>query len=352
MKDTPLTIQEVTDDKVIVKVNADDPLTVARFPFLSSDMAYITLARGKTPVLTIIPKDGRPAGPYLPDDVISHRIQPLFDATRDTILEAGVPLWRHGDKMPTKAEISTSTLLMDSYPRDDIFSVTVEGHRLAHDLTYPDALAVAQRFNPDFKPESDDKFEQKGPDKLSSTLTGPAGRLPYSSKEKQSYDTSYEKMQSVVLSVVGEPGERQTALLLVDGYDPYCVAYGWDRETGTWSQGSYHDTLESAVEELHDAKLFERYDLEKVADFYAGELPTNLFNLDASKFTHDINQAILYPFDDLMPNNPDLIEEFGENDAEVVAREATSLAWDNLSYTDIVSDALMEAKRRFREIER
>ena len=53
-----LSIQEYDEEQVIVKVNADDPLTIAKFPFLSSDMAYITITRGKEHIFTIIKKDG------------------------------------------------------------------------------------------------------------------------------------------------------------------------------------------------------------------------------------------------------------------------------------------------------
>ena len=45
--------------QVIIKVNADDPLTIALFPFVSSDMAYITVTRGKNHTLTVVKKDGK-----------------------------------------------------------------------------------------------------------------------------------------------------------------------------------------------------------------------------------------------------------------------------------------------------
>lgn len=53
-----LTIEEVTDEQVIVKVNAKDALTVARHPYLSSDMAYITITRGKNHIFTVIKENG------------------------------------------------------------------------------------------------------------------------------------------------------------------------------------------------------------------------------------------------------------------------------------------------------
>lgn len=45
-------------DKVVLKVNADDALTIAMNPFVSSDMAYITVTKGKNHILTVVKKDG------------------------------------------------------------------------------------------------------------------------------------------------------------------------------------------------------------------------------------------------------------------------------------------------------
>lgn len=50
---------EETREQVVVKVNADDPLTVARHPYVSSDMAYITVTRGSENTYTIVKNDGR-----------------------------------------------------------------------------------------------------------------------------------------------------------------------------------------------------------------------------------------------------------------------------------------------------
>ena len=41
------TLVEATPGQVVLKVLADNPLTVAKFPFVSMDMAYITVTRGK-----------------------------------------------------------------------------------------------------------------------------------------------------------------------------------------------------------------------------------------------------------------------------------------------------------------
>lgn len=51
-------LEEVTPKQVIVKVNADDPLTIARHPYIDANMAYITVTRGKNHILTVIRKDG------------------------------------------------------------------------------------------------------------------------------------------------------------------------------------------------------------------------------------------------------------------------------------------------------
>ena len=51
-------LQEANNELVVLKVNADDPLTVAMNPYLSSDMAYISITRGKEHVFTVIRKDG------------------------------------------------------------------------------------------------------------------------------------------------------------------------------------------------------------------------------------------------------------------------------------------------------
>lgn len=54
-----LELQEVTNEQVIVKVNANDPLTVAKNPWVSSDEAYYTITRGKNHMFTVVKKDGK-----------------------------------------------------------------------------------------------------------------------------------------------------------------------------------------------------------------------------------------------------------------------------------------------------
>lgn len=51
-------LDTVRPDLVVLGVNADDPLTVALNPFVSSDMAYISVTRGTQHVLTVVRKDG------------------------------------------------------------------------------------------------------------------------------------------------------------------------------------------------------------------------------------------------------------------------------------------------------
>ena len=54
-----LETKEVSSNQVIIKVNAKDPLTVAKYPFLDSEMAYITVTRGNEHVFTVIKENGK-----------------------------------------------------------------------------------------------------------------------------------------------------------------------------------------------------------------------------------------------------------------------------------------------------
>lgn len=45
-------------DKVVIKVNAKDPLTVALNPEFNANMAYITVTKGEKHIMTIIRDDG------------------------------------------------------------------------------------------------------------------------------------------------------------------------------------------------------------------------------------------------------------------------------------------------------
>lgn len=53
-------VMEIVDrnsDRVVIKVNADDPLTIAMYPFIPGNTAYITVTLGEKHVLTVIKKD-------------------------------------------------------------------------------------------------------------------------------------------------------------------------------------------------------------------------------------------------------------------------------------------------------
>lgn len=53
-----LELVSVDNEKVVIKVNAKDPLTVALNPEFNSEMAYITITRGEKHIMTIIKEDG------------------------------------------------------------------------------------------------------------------------------------------------------------------------------------------------------------------------------------------------------------------------------------------------------
>ena len=53
-----LELVSVDNEKVVIKINAKDPLTVAMNPEFSFNMAYITVTRGEKHIMTIIREDG------------------------------------------------------------------------------------------------------------------------------------------------------------------------------------------------------------------------------------------------------------------------------------------------------
>lgn len=57
--DKVFSIQDVSTDKVIIKVHADTPLTVAEYPFVASNYEYITVTRGVKHILTVVKDDGK-----------------------------------------------------------------------------------------------------------------------------------------------------------------------------------------------------------------------------------------------------------------------------------------------------
>jgi len=57
--DKIFSIEEADENQIIIKVNAKDALTVAKFPFVESTYAYITVTRGDEHVLTVIYENGQ-----------------------------------------------------------------------------------------------------------------------------------------------------------------------------------------------------------------------------------------------------------------------------------------------------
>lgn len=51
-------LEDVDYNQVVIKVKADTPLKVAKFPFVSGNYEYITVTRGGNHILTVIHKDG------------------------------------------------------------------------------------------------------------------------------------------------------------------------------------------------------------------------------------------------------------------------------------------------------
>ena len=51
-------IVDVTDEQVVVGVNAKDALTVAKHPYVSREYAYIVVTRGDRHTLAVIEEDG------------------------------------------------------------------------------------------------------------------------------------------------------------------------------------------------------------------------------------------------------------------------------------------------------
>ena len=100
-------IEEFDDQQVIVKVNAKDALAVARHPYVSSDMAYITVSRGVDHIFTVVKSDGKTfsfsfgASGYT---LISEALEALKKAVLDFISRNGINIEYHGGK-PFGADI-------------------------------------------------------------------------------------------------------------------------------------------------------------------------------------------------------------------------------------------------------
>lgn len=56
--DEIFTLYSDDEDQAIIKVNANSPLMVARYPFVSGEYEYITVTKSDTHILTIVKKDG------------------------------------------------------------------------------------------------------------------------------------------------------------------------------------------------------------------------------------------------------------------------------------------------------
>lgn len=100
-------IEEFDDQQVIVKVNAKDALAVARHPYVSSDMAYITVSRGVDHIFTVIKSDGKTfsfsfgASGYT---LISEGLEALKKAVLDFISKNGINIDYRGGR-PSNADI-------------------------------------------------------------------------------------------------------------------------------------------------------------------------------------------------------------------------------------------------------
>lgn len=100
-------LEEYDDKQVIVKVNAKDTLAVAKHPYVSSDMAYITVTRGTDHIFTVIKSDGKTfsfsfgVSGYTP---ISEALEALKKAVLDFISKNGININYHGGR-PNNADI-------------------------------------------------------------------------------------------------------------------------------------------------------------------------------------------------------------------------------------------------------
>ena len=57
--DDIFSLEDVDENQVVIKVHTDSPLKVAQFPFISGEMAYITVTRGpENNLMKVVNKDG------------------------------------------------------------------------------------------------------------------------------------------------------------------------------------------------------------------------------------------------------------------------------------------------------
>lgn len=103
-----LSIQEVDYNQVIVKVDAKDPLTVAKYPFLSSDYAYITVTRGKEHIFTVVHEDATTFDFHFGSSghtLISEGLEELKNQVMGFIADNGIFMEYDGEKPIDKATI-------------------------------------------------------------------------------------------------------------------------------------------------------------------------------------------------------------------------------------------------------
>ena len=88
-----LELVSVDNEKVVIKINAKDPLTVAMNPGFSSNMAYITVTRGEKHIMTIVREDGTTWSFHWgggSSTLISDSVAAMRDKVVDFIRENGI----------------------------------------------------------------------------------------------------------------------------------------------------------------------------------------------------------------------------------------------------------------------
>ena len=94
--------------QVVLKVNADDPLTVAMNPYVSGEYAYITVTKGEKHVLTITKKDGSTFSFHWgggSSTLISENLERLKKNVVKFIEDNSILLGWNTDRLPTEVKI-------------------------------------------------------------------------------------------------------------------------------------------------------------------------------------------------------------------------------------------------------
>ena len=95
-------------EQVVLKVNADDPLTVAMNPYVSGNYAYITVTKGTEHILTVTKKDGSTFSFHWGDSgytLISENLERLRKEVIKFIEHEGILLGWNTDELPTEISI-------------------------------------------------------------------------------------------------------------------------------------------------------------------------------------------------------------------------------------------------------